>query len=163
MASVRYPDRSQFARPMQFRQHLGVTPVGLHPVAGFHRNERGSDDHTLVPEAGELPMNAIAARTVERFSRSTIAKVQQTPVGTQPPGKLADMIGAVGNGAPVAHFAAASSTRNGHRDRRFVDIQPDKQAILHLVSPPFLRLGASPSGAILEGECSGRGHRPNHL
>jgi hypothetical protein len=47
-------------------------------------------------ETGELPMEARAAKTVERCSRSTIAKVQQTLVGSQPLGKLADMVGAVG-------------------------------------------------------------------
>ena len=90
MSPIRYPNRSQLARPMQFRQHLCIAAVGLHPVAGLHRNERRGDDHTIMPEAGELPMEAIAARTC------LIAKVQQTPAGTQLLGKLADMIGAVG-------------------------------------------------------------------
>ncbi len=54
-----------------------------------------------------------------------------------------------------------SSRRSGHRDRRLADIQPDEEAGLHLVSPPFPRLGASPSGASLEGECRGRGRRPS--
>ena len=39
-------------------------------------------------------------------------------------------------------------SRNG--DRRLVDSQPDEHAILHMVSPPFLRLGTSQSGATLE-------------
>jgi len=36
------------------------------------------------------------------------------------------------------------------RYRRLMDIQPDESAILHLVSPPFLRLGTGQSGATLE-------------
>ena len=157
MSLVRHPNRCQFARPMEFRQHERIAAVGLHPLASLHRDERGGHDHAVMPEFGEMPVEAIAART------GLIAEVQQTPVGAQLIGKLADMICAVGDRAPVAHFAAASSMRDCHRNRRLVDIQPDKYGILHLVSPPFMRLGASPSGATLEGEYRGRGHRPNRL
>lgn len=134
---------------MQFRQHERIAAVGLHPVAGLHRNERGGDNHAVMPEFGELPVKAIAA------GAGFIAEVQQAPVGAQLLGKLADMIGAVGDRAPVAHFAASFSMRDCHRDCRPVDIQPDKYGILQLVFPPFMRLGTSPSGATLEGECRG--------
>ncbi|WP_108261725.1 Gfo/Idh/MocA family protein [Mangrovicoccus ximenensis] len=55
-----------------------------------------------------------------------------------------------------------SSRRSGHRDRRLADILPGEKAGLHLVSPPFPRLGGGPSGATPEGECRGRGRRPSH-
>jgi hypothetical protein len=37
-----------------------------------------------------------------------------------------------------------------------VDIQPDEDGMLHLVSPPFLRLGASQPGVTLEHRMSRR-------
>src|SRR5690554_4282877 len=52
--------------------------------------------------------------------------------------------------APVANLAAALTARNRNRYRRLMDIQPDERAILHMVSPPFVRLGTGPSGATLE-------------
>ena len=141
---IRHPDRRQFTGAVQLCQHDPVAPVGLHPVAGLHRDERGRDDHTVVPEVGQLAMQAIAA------GPGFIAEVQSAPVGAQLLGQLADMVGAVGERAPVADLTAPFSPCNGHRNRRLVDIQPDEHAILHLVSPPFLRLGASQSGATLE-------------
>lgn len=42
----------------------------------------------------------------------------------------------------VADLSAAFALRNRNRDRRLVDIKSDKRATLHLVSAPFLRLGA---------------------
>lgn len=50
----------------------------------------------------------------------------------------------------MAHFAPAFTLRDRDGDRRLVDIKPDECAILHVVPPPFLRLGASLSGATLE-------------
>ncbi len=52
--------------------------------------------------------------------------------------------------APMAHLTPTLILREGDRDRRLMDIQPDKYAILHQVSLPFLRQGASQSGATLE-------------
>ena len=56
-------------------------------------------------------------------------------------------------------LAASPSVRDGNRNRCPVDFEADIHGMLHLVSPPFMRLGAGPSGATLEGECRGRGHR----
>ena len=64
--------------------------------------------------------------------------------------KLADMIRTVRNRAPVTDLSSALALRNGDRNRRLVDIQSDEHAMLHTVSPPFLRLGSGPSGATLE-------------
>jgi len=50
----------------------------------------------------------------------------------------------------MAYFAPAITLRDRDGDCRLVDIKPDECAILHVVSPPFLRLGASLSGATLE-------------
>jgi hypothetical protein len=59
----------------------------------------------------------------------------------------ADMIGPVRHRSKVAHLTTALALRNGDRDRRLVDIQPDEGAILHPVSPPFLRPGTRQPGA----------------
>ena len=47
-------------------------------------------------------------------------------------------------------LATSLTLRQSNRNCRLVDIQPDEDAILHLVSPPFLRLGTSQPGATLE-------------
>jgi len=99
-----------------------------------------------VAKFGELPVQAVAART------GLMADMKLTPIAPKLVGKLADMIGAVRKRAPVPHFAASLALRKRHRNRRLMDIQPDKHDIMQLVSPPFLRLGASQSGATLDGE-----------
>ncbi len=149
------PDRRQLARPVQLRQHDAVSPVGLHPVTGLHRDERGRDNQAIVPEIGQLPVEAIAA------GPGFVAEVKLTPATTQLLGQPADVVGAVVDRAPVAKLTAPLFPCDGDRDRRLVDVQPNKDDILHAVSPPFLRLGASPSGEILEGECRGRDHQPS--
>lgn len=50
----------------------------------------------------------------------------------------------------MAHFAPALTLCDGDGNHGLVDIKSDECAILHVVSPPFLRLGASLSGATLE-------------
>lgn len=50
----------------------------------------------------------------------------------------------------VADLAASLALRNRYRNRRLVDILPDERAFLHVVSPPFLRLGTRQPGATLE-------------
>jgi hypothetical protein len=63
----------------------------------------------------------------------------------------------------VPHFAASIALSKRHRNRRLMDIQPDQHDILQLVSPPFLRLGASQSGATLKGERRGRDPQTSQL
>ena len=75
-----------------------------------------------------------------------------TAIASQLVGKFANMIGVVWTRAPVPHYAASLALRKRHRNRRLMDIQPDKHDILRLVPPPFLRPGASQSGATPEGE-----------
>ena len=134
---------------MQLCQHEGTASVGLHPVARLHWDERGSDDHAVVAEIGELPVQAIAAWP------GLIAELELTPIAPQLLGKLANMIGAVRNCAPVPHFAAPVALRKRHRNRRLMDIQPDKNGMLQLVCPPFLKLGASQSGATSKENAAG--------
>jgi hypothetical protein len=92
-----------------------------------------------------------------------MADMKLTPIAPKLVGKLADMIGPVRDCAPVPHFTAPFALRKRHRNRGLMDIQPDKHDILQLVSPPFLRLGASQSGATLKGERRGRDHQTSQL
>lgn len=129
---------------MQLRQHHRVTTVSLHPVARLHRDQRRGNYDAVMPHLENLAMKAIAART------RLIAEMQPCPACRQPLRQLAHMIGAVRHRSPVADLPTTFALRDRHRNRRLVDIQPDERAILHLVSPPFLRLGARQPGAILE-------------
>ncbi|MFN4129015.1 MAG: hypothetical protein ACK4GC_04260 [Paracoccaceae bacterium] len=89
-----------------------------------------------MPHLDALAMQAIAARPC------FIEKVQSRSASRQLLYQLADVIGTIGNRSPVADLAATN--------RRLVDIKPDERAILHVVSPLFLRLGTRQPGAILE-------------
>nr|WP_022704797.1 hypothetical protein [Pseudorhodobacter ferrugineus] len=123
----------------------------------LYGNERGRDDHAVVAKLCELSVQAITAWT------SLIAEMKLPPISPELVSKLANMISAVRDRAPVPHFAASLALGKRHRNRSLMDIQPDKHDILQLVSPPFLRLGASQSGATLEGECRGKDHQTSQL
>lgn len=76
--------------------------------------------------------------------------MQPRSTGLQLLDQFADVIRLVRHRPQVANLAAPLTLCNRDRNRRLVDIQSDEHAILHLVSPPFLRLGAGQSGATLE-------------
>jgi hypothetical protein len=97
-----------------------------------------------VAHLGELPVQAIAARPC------LITRTQPAAFNCQLLHQLADVIRAVRNYPQMADLAATFALRDRHRYRRLVDIQPDERAILHVVSPPFLRLCARQPGATLE-------------
>ena len=48
---IRNPDRRQIAGSIASRQLLGITPIGLHPVAGLHRNQGRRNHLTLTPNS----------------------------------------------------------------------------------------------------------------
>lgn len=85
-----------------------------------------------------------------RLRSSLIAEMQLRPACRQFLNQFAHLIGPVWHRSQVADFTAPLALRNRHRNRRLADIQPDERAILHVVSPPFLRLGARQPGATLE-------------
>ena len=60
---VRHPDRRQRARPMKPGRHRRVPSIGLHPVAGLHRDEGRRRRVAGLPAPGRLPMRAIPARS----------------------------------------------------------------------------------------------------
>jgi hypothetical protein len=97
-----------------------------------------------VPHLDQLAVKTIATGT--RF----IAEMQPPSVGGQLLSQFTDVIGTMRHRPPVADFAAAFALCNRDRNRGLVNIKPNERAILHVVSPPFLRLGASQSDATLE-------------
>ena len=144
MRRIRHPHRRQLARAVQLRQHHRIAAVRLHPVARLHRDERGRHHDAIMPHLDKLAMQAVAAWS------GFIAEMQTPSAGAKLLHQLADMIRAVRNRAPVTDLSATLALCNRDRNRRLMDIQPDEHAILHMVSPPFLRLGTGPSGATLE-------------
>ena len=141
MRGVRNPDSGQGPRAVQLRQHHGIATVRLHAVARFHGDERGRDHDAVVTQLDKLSIQAVAAWP------GCAAEMKPPPVPRQSFDQLANMIGAVRERAPGANLAPTLALRHRNRCRRLVDSQPDEQAILHAVSPPFLRLGASQSDA----------------
>ena len=63
MGLIRNPDRGQFAGPMQLGQIDRIPPVRLDPISRFARDQRRSHDDAAMPGEGQLPLNAIAARS----------------------------------------------------------------------------------------------------
>ena len=56
------PNRCQLVGAEQGCQRRGVAAVSLDVVAGPRRNQRGRNHHAVVPQQGDLPMQAIEAR-----------------------------------------------------------------------------------------------------
>ena len=107
MSCIRNPNGGQFAGAVQFRQHHGVSPIGLDAIAGFHRNQRGRHDHAFMAKSCDLPMQPIATRA------GFVAEPQSPTVSlAQALDKLADVIGAVQKIAEMAHLPAARPTSN---------------------------------------------------
>ena len=104
----------------------------------------GATTMQIVAQLHDLPVKAITARP------GLIAEMEPTAAHAQRLHQLADMIRAVRNCPPVADLTATLPLCDRDRNRRLVDIQPYERAILYLVSPPFLKLGTSQSGATLE-------------
>ena len=128
---VGHPDRGQLAGPMQAGQRDGVAPVGLHPVAGLARDERGRHHRAVVAESGDLPVQAVAARA-GLVADPELAVLLGEPLDQAPHG-----LGPVGDLAPEPHLARAPGLGHRHRDLRLVRIQPDAHG-------PILVHGSSP-------------------
>jgi hypothetical protein len=60
---IRNPYRGQLSSSMQRSKFACITPVGLDPLARLAWDQRWSDHHALVSKAGELSLDAVAART----------------------------------------------------------------------------------------------------
>ena len=98
------------------------------------------------PQLRRLKRPRRPLRRIRRAHSRNATAPRLPPVSHQ----FARLIRTVRHRSEVADFTAPFALRNLHRNRRLVDIQPDERAILHLVSSPFLRLGARKPGATLE-------------
>lgn len=144
MRRIRHPDGRQLARPVQLCQHKRIAAVRLNPIPRFDRNQRGRDHNTVMPHLDKVPVKTIAA------GPSLIAEVKPSSACRQLLHQLTDLIWTVWHGYPVPNFIATRALGNANGYRCLMDVQPDKRAMFHPVSPPFLRIGASQSGATLE-------------
>ena len=122
---VRHPDGRQLAGSVKTRKHGGVTTIRLHPIARLGRNQRRRHHIAAMAEAGELTMNAIAARA------GLVAKCQRVAPTFEAVAQLADRNGIVGNLAEVFHRARASALRHRDRNPFFVNIQANKSGMFH--------------------------------
>lgn len=129
---------------MRLGQHHCVAAVGLYTASDLRRDRRGRDHSAVVTHLDKLAVQATAA------GPSLIAEVQFRRGWGKLLHQLADGVRAVRSRCQVPHLAPAHAMRNGDRNRCLADAHPDKRADLHTHSPPFLRLGASQSGAALE-------------
>jgi hypothetical protein len=77
-----------------------------------------------------ISLHAMADGSWESYvRRRTQAYVKLTPPAPERLGKLADMIGAVQDRAPMSDLAPSSTSGNRYRNRRIMDIQPDDRGI----------------------------------
>ena len=60
---------------MEAGERLAIPAVGLHPISGLARDERGGDDSAIMAQMGELPVDPIAA------GAGLIAEGQDFPPG----------------------------------------------------------------------------------
>jgi hypothetical protein len=74
---------------MQLRQHHCIAMVGLHPVAGFHRDQRWRHYDAVMAHLDKLAIEAIAA------GACFIAEMLPCPLGRQLFHQIADLIRAV--------------------------------------------------------------------
>jgi hypothetical protein len=60
---IRNPDSYQLSGPQQLRQVERVATIGLDPITGFPRNERGGYDTAIVAKFLDQAEEAVPART----------------------------------------------------------------------------------------------------
>ena len=150
------PSRASRHAPVPAPRGLSIRPSGAPGPASRHRggpssrdrppspDERGGHDNAIMAQLKKLAIQPIPAWA------GLVAEMRRASAGTKLLHKLADRIRTVQNRAPVTVLSSALALRNSDRNRRLVEIQSGDHAMLHMVSPPFLRIGTGPSGANLE-------------
>jgi hypothetical protein len=119
MGRIRNPDRRQFARPMQLGQVDRVPPVGLDPIARLARDQRRSHDDAIMPSEGQLPLNAIAARS------GLVAERKRASATRQLRHQSAQGRRCVRDLAILAHVVPPARLSNRDRDRILVHVKVD--------------------------------------
>ena len=150
------PHGRQLAGPVQLRQHQRVTPIGLHPVAGFIGIERRRHDHAGMAESCELPLQG-HSRTGRPHSRTVVADRQSARRSTS----LA-MIGAVRKNAELAHLATARPSATATAIVALWTSMPTNDAT-RIRSVPHAR-GSAPANPAQpsNGTCRGTGRQMLH-
>ena len=83
------PDGGELACAMQAGERLAIPAVGLHPISGLARDERGGDDSAIMAQMGQLPVDPIAA------GAGLVTERQHLPAGTEFLDELHDCLGRI--------------------------------------------------------------------
>src|SRR3984885_7778663 len=121
---------------MKTGEHAGVAAIGLHAVARLLGYQRRRHYVALMAQAGELAMDAIAARS------GLVAKHQRLAGPSKAVAQLADRTGLIGDLAQILHRSRTPALRCCDRNPLFVNIQANKSGMLRLARLLCMRLCA---------------------
>ena len=93
---------------MTARQLLGITPIRLHPIAGFGRNQRWRHDRTLDAQLRQLPIQHITRRTSFIASPQMLGRAKLL-------NQLADRLFPIRDRSQAANLAIRLGYRNSNR------------------------------------------------
>jgi hypothetical protein len=114
-------DARQIARPEQPRELDRIAAVGLHFVAGLLRDQRGRDDVTVEPLAGQVAMQGVAAWS------GLVGKHQLRRLRLQPPDQFVEVRLARADRAKIHRRIGALPQGMGDRDRILMDVETDEK------------------------------------
>ena len=144
MPWIRHPDGGQLAGPVQPGQGEGIAPVGLDAFARTLGDQRRSDDRALMPESGDLALQAIAGRT------GLVAEQHLAVPARQLVDQAPHRLGRVVDLAEEADFALAAVFGHGDGDLSLEVSRPTNTLLFCCMARPLCgRLGAGRSGATL--------------
>ena len=123
-------DRTQFAGPMQPRQHLTVPPIRLDAIPAALGNHRGTHDHAVFAALGQVSIDPESARP------GLVDEVQLPVRRAEGAHHLVERLEIARDHAVVADFAVAGAFSDGDVDRFFVDIEPYEHATFPHDLPP---------------------------
>lgn len=130
---VGHPDCGEVAAAEQPGELGRVTAVGLDPIAGLGRDERGGDDDALDPKRGELALEGVAGRP--GFIGDREAGIRHP----EPVDELSDGRRIVRDLAVILGLAEWPGHRD--RDRCLVNVKPDKpRTLTHWTGLPYVAL-----------------------
>src|SRR6202011_1454150 len=115
-------NRSEFAGPMQPREHLTIPPIRFHALAAPLRNHRGTHHDAVLAAARQMPMDPEPARP------RLVHKVQAPVRRAQRAHDLIERLEIALDHAVVTDLAATVAIGNRDVDRFFVNIQPYEHA-----------------------------------
>ncbi len=123
LLSVGNPYGGEITAPKETRELLRIPAIRLYLVPRFDRDERWRDDVALDSHLGELPVEAVPARTGLVADVKLASRLQLLD---HPPNR----VGPIGDRSHRVHRAVL--LRNRHRDRLRVDVQPHPScSLLH--------------------------------